>query len=507
MLFDSVVIDGYAAPQRVEIANGRIAAITDSGLPGSGFVMPAFVDSHCHIIPGGLDLLKLHLGACQSREEVLDCVRDRLAQMPSENWLHAVHYDQTKFADGQHLTKFDLDKVSSSIPILLRHVNGHASVANSAALAAARVTPSTADPVGGSYRRDSNGAPDGVLLERAHEIVTSSAPAPTHEEMVSAILRISESMSAYGIATATDMMLGRWNIEQELAAYAAAVRQGCKVRIRLYALWSKVFGSRGIGSERLREWNQEMEAIDVKVSGIKIFADGAIGSATAAIYGRYVCSSPDGDKRTDGQLIYAPDRLTSMVELASQAEWSVAIHSIGDYSTDLVLDAFSASGRGQCHRIEHAMILSDEQIVRMRSVGCHCTMQPEFLIRFGHAYRRQLGPERAMRLKRMRSVKDAGIELSLSSDRPIVEGNPWDGIRAATARPEGFDPAEALTREEAIAGFTWLGAKANGDGEDYGKVKVGASADLQVYQTPITGDVSPSAVTLRGVSMFSTAAK
>lgn len=112
-----------------------------------------------------------------------------------------------------------------------------------------------------------------------------------------------------------------------------------------------------------------------------------------------------------------------------------------------------------------------------------------------------------MRLKRMRSVKDAGIELSLSSDRPIVEGNPWDGIRAATARPEGFDPAEALTREEAIAGFTWLGAKANGDGEDYGKVKVGASADLQVYQTPITGDVSPSAVTLRGVSMFSTAAK
>ena len=122
------------------------------------------------------------------------------------------------------------------------------------------------------------------------------------------------------------------------------------------------------------------------------------------------------------------------------------------------------------------MIMSDQQIERMARLGCYCTMQPEFLMRFGHSYRRQLGPERTALLERFRSVKDAGIPLSFSSDRPIVQGDPMDGISIATARPEGFDSSENLTCEEAIDAYTIEGARANEDLAEMGGLEPGQLA-------------------------------
>src|SRR5207253_2957968 len=132
------------------------------------------------------------------------------------------------------------------------------------------------------------------------------------------------------------------------------------------------------------------------------------------------------------------------------------------------------------HRIEHAMILSDAQIERMAALGCKCTMQPEFLMRCGHSYNRQLGPERAALLKRCRSVLDAGIPLSFNSDRPIVAGDPVAGIRTAVNRPEGFDPSENVTMEEALLAYTSSGAFSNDDAEIMGSLTVGQLADFQV---------------------------
>jgi predicted amidohydrolase YtcJ len=230
-----------------------------------------------------------------------------------------------------------------------------------------------------------------------------------------------------------------------------------------------------------------------RICGIKIFADGAIGAGTAAIYGTYASQDPplglalgrEGVQareapETSGQLIYAPERLKQMVRTAADAGYQVAVHSIGDYSTDLVLNAFEETENPARHRIEHAMLLSDAQIERLASLGPHVAMQPEFLVRFAHAYKRQLGPERASQLKRFRSIKDAGLRLSLNSDRPIVSGDPWAGVEVASNRPGGFDPAENLTREEAILGYTVFGAMALEDEGDYGSLEVGQRADWVV---------------------------
>lgn len=446
--------------------------ITGEDLAGK-WLLPKFIDNHIHLLPMGLDLQKLHLGACTSREDVLDAVRSRLASLEPGAWLLAVHYDQNKFADGQHVTRAQLDALSSS-PIILRHVNGHAGVVNSAAFAAAGVDETTPDLPGGVYERGADGRLTGFVTEDAHDHISSFSPNPNLDQMVDAILTAGDRLASMGIGTVADMHTGWLDLDQELTAYRLAAERGCKVRVRLYLRWSSVFGPRAVP--------YTFENTDrCRIAGVKIFADGAIGSATAAIYGEFQ-SHPPTRKATDGQLIYSPERLHSMIRTADEAGYSVAIHSIGDHATDLVLAGYAATSDPRRHRIEHAMLLSDAQIEKLHAVGCHCCTQPEFLVRFGHAYRRQLGDARASSLIRLRSLSEAGIPLSLSSDNPIVKGDPWDGLRCAVHRPAGFDGAENLALDVAWDGYGWRAADAMGDG-DLGRVEPGCADDLMVLDS------------------------
>lgn len=460
------------------INGGRFADAAAGGravaMPAGWTYQPACIDNHCHVLPTGLDLLKLNLRGCSAPDEVLDAVRDWHKATP-EGWLHAVQYDQTKFPGAIHLTKQQLDAISPERPILLRHSNGHASVGNSAALAAAGVNQDIQDPKGGTFVRDSSGELTGVLLERAHEQVSSAAPDPSLEEMVEAILRAGRLLASYGFSTADDMMTGRWNLAQELTAYRLAAERGCAIRTGVCLQYASVLGPRGIDSDELSELAKAYKAAGGHVVGVKIFADGAIGSATAGIHARF--------KTTGGQgtLIYSPEKLTEMVRKATDAGWRVVIHSIGDRSTDHVMDSLEASGDPSRHRIEHVMILSDEQIQRLKRLGCPVTLQPEFLSRFGHAYPSQLPDDVWPRLIRARSLLDAGVPISASTDRPIVIGLPEVGIKALVERPEGFDPSESLTAEEAHLCWTDWASRDRGTGDILGGIHGGKEADLRWF--------------------------
>lgn len=497
-------------PQTLLVDSGRVVFREPVGLTpdvldcneidlGGRYLLPAFVDAHCHILPAGLDLQKLHLGECDSKAAVLARLHGHLKELDEGEWLLAVQYDHTKFEDGEHLTRSDLDSVSATRPILLRHVNGHAGVANTACLQIAGIDESTPDPKGGRFLRDASGSLTGVLLEHANEIVSNKVKTPTLEQMVDAIIKAGDQMAAHGIACASDMMTGRFDVNLELQAYRIAAERGCKVRTRLYLMWGVVFGPRALPRKMLEDLEHAMPTDRCQISGIKIFADGAIASATAAIYGRYLTSNKaETEGFIDGQLIYEQDRLRQMIRSAHEAGYSIAIHSIGDHSTDMVMEAYAELDDPTRHRIEHAMILSDDQIESMERLGIHCSMQPEFLLRFGHAYKRQLGPERAAKLNRYRSVLEAPIPLSLSSDHPITGGNPWDGIRAAVSRPEGFDQNEKLTRAEALYAYTAMGAVANRESAQMGWLQSGQLADFQLYDEAPMEAAHPVIAALNG---------
>lgn len=439
-------------------------------------VLPSFIDAHCHISITGLDMHSQSLAGCQSHQEVLNKVEERLKQSPSDKWLLAVDYNQNLFKEGTHITRTELDRVAPNTPVLLRHVSWHAAVANSAALKAAGIAPDVQDPSGGTFVRDTSGSLTGILLEDAYKMVSKATPKPTVEELTDALISAGSAMADFGIRCATDMMTGRYDLLLELEAYRRASEQGCPIRLRLCLEWHQVLGTRAVEKERLKESIEAMNPDLCKVWGVKIFADGAIGSSTAAIYGKYATAD------TDGILMYPPERLNKMVTSASEAGWQVAIHSIGDRCSDLVMDAYEMTDDPSRHRIEHIMLMSDAQIERLAKLGCHATMQPEFMARMGATYFKQLGEERARWIKRARSVIDAGIPLSFNSDRPIVLGDPWVGINAAVKRPDGYEQSENVTLAEAFNAYTHMGAVANNDEASMGALLPGQFADFQVLE-------------------------
>lgn len=476
--FTLSVVDGRVAGQ--PMSEAQADEIVDCL---GAWLMPAFVDCHCHILPAGLDMRRLNLSGCSTREDVLDLVRG--AATSGGGWLLAVQYDQTRFEDGRHITARELDAVAGNRPTILRHSSGHAAVANSAALREAGISMSTPDPPGGTIVRDESGAPLGALLESAIDLVYRVVPPPTLTESVDAIHAAARSMRSLGITCATDMATGSRGLSEEVEAYQRAAESGCAIRLRTFVLWGRVFGKHG-------EPHFYIETTPMlRNLGVKLFADGAIGAGTAGMTEEYTT----GGK---GMLIYEPEDLRERVRVAHEAGHVVAIHSIGDRCTDIVLDALEMTGNAARHRVEHVMMLRDDQVERIRSLGVRVTLQPEFLLRFGHAYFKQLGEQRASRLKRARSLLDAGVSLGFSSDRPIVPGDPWDGIRTAVERPPAFDWGENITVEEAIEMYTRSAAQVN-DEPELGSLAPGEWADFQLYERdPKELDARPMVTYLAG---------
>lgn len=482
---DAIAVEGNKV-----IATGQVPDLL--ALPGSEpidlkqqWLAPAFIESHCHILGNGEMLASLSLEACRTVEDVLDTLQAGLKDRNSE-WLIANFYDQNFY--GRHLTAKDLDSVSTDVPIFLWHSNGHAAIANSRALTLAGISAATNDPSGGTFVRDGAGAPTGILLETAADIVQEAIPALTVADQTERILAALALMSSEGICLASDMATSR----SELVAYEAAAAK-TNVAICLYLNWRDVFRPGGMAIDDIHEFNRRNAANNLRISGIKLFSDGGISSRTAAIYGKYEVlpdgqagpsgrrvtkragiSTPEVDgQETDGQLIYSPEELRKRFHIADDAGLQVAIHAIGDYATDLVMDAFQSSAEPSRHRLEHAMILSNPQIERLQKLNCFVTMQPEFLQRLGHAYSVQLGPIRARALNRYRSILGAGIRLALDSDRPVVRGNPQVGMELAIHRPTQFDQSENLSSHEALTAYTQVGADVCGVGDQVGSLRVG----------------------------------
>lgn len=438
------------------------------------FVAPAFVEPHCHILPSGLHLQRLNLQKCFTPEDVMNAVRKRASEIRNGDWLLAVQFDANRFPVGTDLSAADLDRVAPDLPIVLRHSSGHSCLVNTVAMRLANIH-SASNPVGGVIVRTDEGKPTGSLLETAMKLVDDVMPQPSKEGMRDAILAAGQAMRDVGICAAADMQTGYTDIEKELWAYRAAADSGCRVRMRLYLEWDAVFG----------EDRSEVDLIEddsLRIAGIKLFADGAIGPATAAIYGVY-------DDGQDGTLIYPPEELCRRISVAEAAGYSVAIHSIGDRSTDVVLDCLEKCVHPRRHRLEHVMLLSDQQIARMKRLGASVVLQPAFLHHFGAAYERRLG-ERVRRLKPCRSIAAAGIPICFSSDSPIVPFDPIAGMRAACFRPALFDQSENVAPEDSLDFYTRSAAAVLGEAGKLGALDIGATAEFALHTQSLTETVA-----------------
>ncbi len=483
--------------EAVLVRDGRILALGDTdklralARPGAKSVnlngmtlLPGFFDAHCHVLGFGLVLGQAQLNSARSVPDVVQLLREHLPHTPLRGWLRGRGYDHNTFPDKGHPTRHDIDALAPDVPVLLTHASGHAVVVNTRALRLAGIGNNTPDPPGGTIVRDERGEPNGVLLENALLLAEAAAPAPSDTEKVAALERAGREMHRMGITSAADAGLPL----ADLALFhQAALSKNFTLRVAAMPLLPELQnGANWLSPAALAdcadgEW--------VTIGPAKLYSDGAIGTRTALLRAPYADNTGN-----QGTAIWDSEQLNALITGAHRAGWQIAIHAIGDAAINLCLNAFGSVPHPRedaRHRLEHAMLLHDDQLERMNALGVVPIFQPEFIARFGDAYRVALSETRARRLMPYRAVQKAGLPLVFSSDLPVVPGSPLDGVRAAVERraPSGtvLDAAQSVTVADALRAYTQRSAWSVFAERDRGTLLPGQRADFAVLSAdPLT---------------------
>jgi predicted amidohydrolase YtcJ len=435
---------------------------------GGKVLMPGLIDAHGHVMGYGLALGQLDLTGTKSLAELQQRLRDYAAANPNLPWITGRGWNQELWADKRFPTSADLDAVVKDRPVWLERVDGHASVGNSAALRAAGVTAATKAPSGGEIR-------DGLFVDAATALVEKHVPAPTAEMRAAALARAQEALLSRGLTAAADMgtSLPEWQ-----AMNRAQSDGTLKLRIFSYASQGVLLDSQRPGAAGLAE-----RAMLQKVTGVKLYADGALGSRGAWLKQPY--SDAPG---TRGLPLLTPEQLRVQATAALALNRQVAVHAIGDAANEMVLSAFAAVGCGtgdkRC-RVEHAQIIDVPDLRRFATGKVVPSMQPVHQTSDRLMAEARLGPNRLGGAYAWQTLARSGIRVPLGSDFPVEDPNPFPGLAAAISRQGlddkpagGWRPQERLSFGQALAGFTRDAAWASFAEAQLGGLDVGQQADF-----------------------------
>ena len=454
-----------------------------------GTVVPGFTDSHCHIFGIGEREMRFNMEGINSLEDFLARVKERVDKTSPGKWIVGRGWIETFWKPPQFPTRQDLDKITPNNPVFLIRADGHASIANSAALQIARIDRNTPDPFGGQILKK-NGDPNGMLLDHAQDLVAKNIPKATQAEREEALLR--------GIDR--EIKLGWCEIQnagshkEDIDAIQNAFRAG-KIKSRFV---NAVYGPGQDAQNFLRE-GPAINAFDYHFTQrtIKVLFDGALGSRGAALL------KPYGDApETSGLLREKPEDLRPMFEEALRRGIQVETHALGDRANRLILDlyeqAFKAVPtderkiREPRWRIEHAQIVDPADIPRFAKLGVIPSMQPSHAISDLFFAPARIGMDRLVGAYAWQSFLKSGCIIAGGSDAPVERGEPMIEFYAAVARKsikgksgEGWHPEQAVSRADALKMFTIWPAYAAFEEKDKGSIEVGKLADFTVLSRDI----------------------
>jgi predicted amidohydrolase YtcJ len=398
-------------------------------------------DHHFHPL-GYVELMRgLELIDAPDLDEVLRRVAARSGDV--EGPVIGQRLNDEGLAERRLPTRADLDRAVPDRPVLLYRYCGHIAVANSAALTLAGVGSNTSDPEGGSFDRDADGEPTGVLRETAIGVVSRAVTPLLQGPSDAEILRTLGRLPTMGIGSVTGIVsVGEplWcGVPDELGVLCR-LAPALPVDIDVLAIAGNP-ADLADAAEQIRRSHGRLRFL-----GWKEFADGSFGGHTAAMHEPFH-DRPDtrGTDRLDRE------HARTMARAATMLGGAVAIHAIGDRANDNVLDLFEeliAMGADPSRlRVEHASLLSDQAIERMGLLGVTASVQPAFLASEATWLERRLGAERMDRVYPFRSLLEAGVPLIGGSDAPVELPDPAVGIRAAIDR-HGINPSEALSEDQ-----------------------------------------------------------
>jgi predicted amidohydrolase YtcJ len=444
---------------------------------GGRAVTPGLIDAHSHLRGLGAALDQVDLGGAASYEEVIRRVREAASGHPAGAWILGRGWDQNRWPDKRFPDHHALSLAVPDHPVWLTRVDGHAALLNDRAMAALGIGAATPDPPGGRLLRDAAGQPTGVLVDRAMNL--GRLPDPTRFDRERQLAAAAHHCVAFGLTTVTDMGIGQADYE----AYSELRRTGrLPLRAALFI---------ADDPSLLARWFERGPEIDpaarITVRGVKMYADGALGSRGAALLEPY-----SDDPGNLGLLVSTEQHLEAVARQAAAHGFQVAIHAIGDRGGLLALDAMERALGGPRpqlrFRLEHAQVLRLQDIERLARLGIIASMQPTHATSDMPWAQDRLGEARLAGAYAWRKVLNAGGRLALGSDFPVESADPRLGLFAAVTRqdltgqpPGGWRPGERLSREEALRGFTLDAAWSLFLDSEVGSLEVGKRADLVVF--------------------------
>jgi predicted amidohydrolase YtcJ len=394
-------------------------------------------------------------------------------------------WDQNDWGDTRFPTH---DKLSAAVPdhpVYLVRVDGHAGIANQRALQAANVTAATQDPSGGHIERNADGSPAGVFVDNAQGLVRRAIPRATREGVKTSIVDAIREAQRWGITGVHDAGAGA----TELDVYEELAKSGA-LKFRLYAMISD-------NAATIDAWFKRGPMSDAYngslwVRSIKLYSDGALGSRGAALLEPY-----RDDPKNTGLLVSAPAHIQDVTTRALKAGFQVNTHAIGDRGNRLVLDAYAAALKAQPTadhrlRVEHAQILHYDDVPRFAALGAIPSMQASHQTSDMYWAEARLGAGRLLGAYAWRSLLNTGVVIPNGSDFPVEQVNPLISFHSAVSRqdardwpPDGWYPAERMTRDEALKSMTLWAAYAGFQEKVLGSLTPGKYADFVVLDQDI----------------------
>lgn len=485
---------------RIGVLGGRIIGF-DNELDGvdagrivdleGATVIPGIIDAHCHTPWFGRTLIEADLNTPVSLDAALKALQEQAQNTPEGEWVVGAGYNQHRFG-GAYPTIAQLDDVSQGRPLVIRQSSGHAAIANTCALELAGILHAP-DPVGGIIKRDSLGNATGRLDETAQDLVLNLLKPYSGEDIIGAIDRATREYAAEGITSFAEAGIGAGWIGHspiELRAYQDARSSGrLHARAQLMPTMDSFRPLEGAAGESVGA------GIDlgirtgfgdetVHLGPVKIFVDGSLTGRTCALTKPF-CGEPNNF----GMLLDEEEEVRQRILAAAEAGWAIAAHAIGDRALDVAIDVLGEARRRygeppSPHRIEHASYLRDDQLNLLAKHKIAVTPQAMFVRQFGDEFVASLGEERAKGVYRAQSLVDAGVLVAGSSDRPCIDGNPFEAMRTLRERRTltgaVFSPHEIVSAETALAMYTRNAALSMGLQDRVGMLRSGMLADMVI---------------------------
>jgi predicted amidohydrolase YtcJ len=483
------VDSAFSTAEAMAIENGKLLAIgsdkdimatyvSDSMLDAGGNVIfPGFIDAHCHFTGMATDRWKCDLTGTRSFAEVVEKIKAYATNAPME-WIYGRGWDQNDWPGKQYPDKHILDSLFPNRPVFLKRIDGHAALVNQKALDLAGVDAGTLIKGGSIEMKD--GKLTGILIDNAMDLVDTKIPLLSDVLAKQYYNELQQLCFAVGLTGVHDCGIGEHTLEM-----VDEEQQAGRLKMKIFALLSD-------SARYYPTWIKRgaYRTARLHMGGFKLYADGALGSRGACLLHDY--SDEPGSK---GFLLSDSAYFRSVARMLAQSNLQLCTHAIGDSGNRQLLNIYAEVLKGKNDRrwrIEHAQVVDVNDFHFFKDYSIIPSVQPTHATSDMYWAEERLGPERMANAYAYQRLLQQNQWMPLGTDFPVEDISPFKTFYAAVIRKDGkgfpgngFQTADALSRQQAIRGMTIWAAKAAFEEDEKGSLEKGKSADFILLNTDL----------------------